>query len=340
MSLNFGPMTRLCTKPSCTIENDNHICVDQSELGVERECQVREYLTYGLQLQSLSIPSPKNPFIHGSICHSAMETLYHANTWRDLKAARQTGFNEFSKYQTKDPFSDEGDNKLEWAALFSEVKDCIDRYYEYTEEIDKDYEPLAPETPFQICLKESEPQVYFYGKFDNPVIRKSDGKIVIMEFKFHAQMSEDPLYLDWDPQTTDYSFVGGEIFGDKWAGIDYRITRKVASKTLVNFVRKTPEELVRNHAQMQTQKRFVVVQALQILRNRRLGPIALVPAQSSNPISVANCCYRCDVREICDAIQNNEDWQYVAQTRFSPKEQYADHIDEPTQQETKELRVF
>lgn len=302
------------------------IRVDQSQLATWRKCQVAEFFRYGYNdrgIEPRQGTGPKNPFVFGSIGHYGLEVYYHPKTFLDKQVALNALQGKWEQYLEKDPFKDK--NRTEWATLLAQIIRAMERYFNFFSEWDEDFEPLQPEIPFEIDLTPNNPkyQVLFYGKIDNGVKRKSTGKICFMEFKFYAQMDENPIYLAWDPQVSDYSLVGSSLFGEDYQHMVYRITRKIESPTLINFIQKN---LKRTPAKLKTAAKLIVVQALQMERLRRLGPTFLVPLLDTNPIKGVNECMKCPYQiDVCNALIDGEDWETIIGLNYQPRTLYAEH---------------
>lgn len=300
------------------------ISLDMSRAGTQRKCQLKDYLSYQLKLEKKGKISPDQPFHHGTICHGAMEVLYHPDTWLDLDAAREAIKPIHKSIMAQDIYINETDHQIAWASLLVESRECLDNYYNHYVQVDKEnFKPVGPEIPFRLLLADD---VEFYGKIDGLVWYK--GKIYILEFKFYATIEAELRHLDWDPQITDYSMVATSMFGEKFGGVLYRVTRKVLSKTLINFIEK---EYHRSTDEMLACARFLVNQGrqMQALYADPLVPYNLVPVLDTYPQPWINTCCGCEFNNgLCKGYRTGGDWKSLISTEYQAKTRYADSVDD------------
>jgi len=297
------------------------IRVDVSGMKLWRDCQLAHYLSYVRKLQPKGSSNPKSPLIYGSIGHDGLEGWYTPSTYHDDQASVLASTKSWARYRATDERAEE--NKLEWGTLLAGVTGNLVNYHKFYRE--EDVHPLNPEQPFELELTSD---VSLYGKIDSFIEYKGsndlDYKIWILEHKFYKTIPNDLTYLNWDFQTSVYSFVGRALFGERFGGVLYNFIRKVVPKDPENpqFLR---QEITRPKELLKSIAKFVVVQARQMNMVYERGPIWLVPKLDSSPM-YNNTCKGCMFnRDACKAFREGGDWEGILENNYMARPEYANH---------------
>ena len=315
-----------------TLSEDAFV-IRHTEVQEFRNCQRKWYLSShnGLNLEPVQKPAKLRI---GSIWHKALEGLYKGeDPWEWMKESYNEELEESRENLGDGFFEQEFQESLEkeWELLESLLSAYLVWRNNEADPADSEMEFLNVERRLLVPLLSPEDHptgAWIAAKLD--IILLYNGMVYSMDHKTSGKSArvDNPDHLPLDLQMGLQLLTLRELqrykgkTHPKIAGALYNMARKQKPGPKVSAPIFHRSEILRSDYELQKLKEELYKDYVRMsnIKEGELFPMEEPRIMSYNPQPWGFCAWGCDFRYVCEAINKGEDWQFLLENNYKPRD--------------------